>query len=396
MTDLASDLDAPAAKARSRKVLGQVADLLERNGIDPEDVGAVHKVNVWQGMAKDDHGEIQTVDLVGIQLSPQWAEGPEWPVVQPATPARVTYGRRPKAHTDGLHRTVLLPDPQIGYWRDNDTGALTPMHDEQAMAAALDVARAVAPDRIVNLGDFLDLAEFSSKFAVWPEFVGTTQAAIDAGHRFLAAQRAILGPPDDDADDLVLIAGNHDDRLGKAVLTNARQALRLRRADQTPEAWPAMSVPNLLALDAIGCTYIDGYPAGSLKLADGTGTQTPLYAVHERGLDVVKVAKQQRQSYVQGHTHRVAVHSETYELDGRPVDVEAYSLGSLCSRTGHVPSTKGTPDERGRPVRRVESWQHAVGVLTVAPSGAWWLEMVRIRDGQSVAAGRLYGAGEDR
>jgi hypothetical protein len=314
-------------------------------------------------------------------------------VVQPVTPAKIYYGNRPKPLGDEYHRTVLFPDPQIGYWRNLDDGELIAMHDEEAMAVALNVARAVRPDRIVHLGDFLDLAEFSSKFAVHPEFAFTTQAAIDRGHTFLAECRAILGPVEEvvDPSNLYLIAGNHDDRLGLCILNNAKAALRLRRAD-TPEAWPAMSVPNLLALDTIGCEYVSGYPAGSLKLADGTDTQTPLIAVHERGLDVAKVAKSQRQSYVQGHVHRIAMHSETYELDGKAIDVEAWSLGSLCRRDGYVPSTKGSPDDRGVPVKRFESWQQAVGVLTVAPDGGWTMEVVRIRDGRAFYGGQVYTA----
>jgi hypothetical protein len=195
-----------------------------------------------------------------------------------------------------------------------------------------------------------------------------------------------------DVPDLFLIAGNHDDRLGLAILQNAKAALRLKRADAPPDAWPCMSIPNYLALDALGCEYISGYPAGSLKLADGNGTQTPLIAVHERGLDVAKVAKTQRQSYVQGHAHRVAMHSETYELDGQAIDVEAWSLGSLCRRDGVVPSTKGSPDDRGVPVKRFESWQQAVGVLTVAPDGSWNMEAVRIRDGKAFYGGKVYTA----
>src|SRR5690606_34119260 len=104
--------------------------------------------------------------------------------------------------------------------------------------------------RIVHLGDYLDLAEFSNKFAVHPEFAYTTQHAINRGHEFLAECRAILGPQEEE-NDLILLAGNHDDRIGKAILNNAKAALRLKRADATPESWPAMSVPNLLALDTI-------------------------------------------------------------------------------------------------------------------------------------------------
>lgn len=377
---------AEAADAAERKAqpgdkalgLSAVADLLSRNGVDPAEVGRVKRISLWES------GEN---DRAAIQLSPIWEEEPQWPVVQPATPAVVRYGKRPKPSSDEYHRTVLFPDPQIGYWRNLDTGELIAMHDEEAMATALNVARAVRPDRIVHLGDFLDLAEFSSKFTQYPEFVFTTQAAIDRGHKFLAECRAILGPEGD----LFLLAGNHDDRLGKAVLKNAMASLRLRRAD-APESWPVMSIPNLLALDSIGCEYISGYPAGSLKLADGTESQTPLYAVHERGLDVAKVAKSQRQSYVQGHMHRVAMHSETYELNGQAVDVEAWSLGSLCRRDGFVPSTKGAPDDRGVPVQRFESWQQAVGVLTVAPDGSWVVEVVRIRDGRAFYGGKEYTA----
>lgn len=363
--------------------LGAIADLLKRNAIDPGEVGRIQRVSLWQS---GDH------DNVAIKLSPTWEEDPQWPVVQPVTPAKIYYGKRPQPLADEYHRTVLFPDPQIGFWRNLDNGELLGMHDDEAMAVALNIARAVQPDRIVHLGDFLDLAEFSSKFAVHPEFAFTTQAAINRGHEFLAECRAILGPQEDGDDpNLFLIAGNHDDRLGKAVLSNAIASLRLRRAD-APDSWPAMSVPNLLALDAINCEYIGGYPAGSLKLANGTKSQTPLVAVHERGLDVVKVAKSQRQSYVQGHTHRVAMHAETYELDGEAIDVEAYALGSLCRRDGYVPSVKGAPDDRGRPVKRIESWQQAVGVLTVAPDGGWTLEPIRIRDGKAFYGGKVYTA----
>lgn len=366
--------------------LGAISELLKRNNIDPAEVGRIQRVSLWESGGSD---------RASVQLTPAWEEGPAWPVVQPASPAKIYYGRRPSPINDEYHRTVLFPDPQIGYWRNLDNGELIAMHDEEAMAVALNIARAVRPDRIVHLGDFLDLAEFSSKFAIHPEFAFTTQAAINRGHEFLAECRAILGPVPDPlegaASDLFLIAGNHDDRLGKAVLSNAMAALRLKRAD-APESWPAMSVPNLLALDTIGCEYVSGYPAGSIKLADGNKSQTPLYAVHERGLDVAKVAKAQRQSYVQGHAHRVAMHSETYELDGSAIDVEAWSLGSLCRRDGFVPSVKGSPDDRGVPVKRFESWQQAVGVLTVAPDGGWTLEAVRIRDGRAFYGGKVYSA----
>ena len=365
-------------------------DSLCRKGIDLAEFeeSAIRTAGFYEGQANvNDEIVVTTMTKIEWAIEPAWAAGPEWPVVQQAAPTKIAAGPRPKGTDDGHRRIVVFPDPQIGYWRNLDTGDLTPMHDEAAIDCALAIAKAVRPDQIVNLGDFLDLAEFSSKFAVHPEFVHTTQASVDYGHQLLARQRAILGT--DGA--LALLAGNHDDRLGKCILQNARAALRLRRADD-PDSWPVMSVPYVLRVDDLDCLYVDGYPAGSLKLADGTAQQTPLYAVHERGLDVAKVAKAQRQSYLQGHMHRVAMHSETYELDGQRIDVEAWSLGSLCRNDGAVPSTKGSPSERGVPVRRIESWQQAVGVVTVAPDGGWSVEAVRIRDGAGMFRGKEYRA----
>ena len=46
--------------------MGKIADLLERSGIDPDEVGRVERINVWQGFLKDENGEAQLVDMAGI------------------------------------------------------------------------------------------------------------------------------------------------------------------------------------------------------------------------------------------------------------------------------------------------------------------------------------------
>src|ERR1035437_7610992 len=74
-----------AVKAPSRReVLGKIADLLDSSGIDVDEVGRIHRVNLWQMGYKDADGEARSHDLVGVQLTPKWDEGPSWPVVQPA------------------------------------------------------------------------------------------------------------------------------------------------------------------------------------------------------------------------------------------------------------------------------------------------------------------------
>lgn len=387
-TDLTDALSTgPNADSR-RDRIGKLADLLDRSGISLDEIGKVDKIKVWQGFYKDADGEAHTVDMAGVVLSPTWEAGPEWPVAQPAAPTIVRASTARPVQRD-TRVTVILPDPQIGYRRLAD-GEMIATHDEDAIDVALQIAAHLRPDRIVNLGDTLDLPEWSSKFLVLPEFVLTTQPTIDYAHRFLARQRAIV--PDAE---IVMLGGNHDDRLGNAIAKNAMAALRLRRAE-APEEWPVLSIPNLLRLDDLAVRYVGAYPAGRVALTAGGGGMTPLYAVHGERLDVVKVAKHERQSFVQGHIHRLALHTETYEVRGEPETVVAFSPGCLCRIDGPVPSTRSGVDEFGRPVRRWENWQQGVAVVTEEPDGYWSAELVPIHHGRAAYRGKTFSTGLEK
>lgn len=132
-----------------------------------------------------------------------------WPVVRQSKPTIIRANSRPPrsaARDRGWKVALCLPDPQIGFRRVDEK--LVPMHDPEAMKVALKIQEAVQHesglDVVVNLGDFLDLAP-QGRFTQEPGFALTTQAAIDAGHLFLAEQRSIS--PDSK---VVLLAGNHD------------------------------------------------------------------------------------------------------------------------------------------------------------------------------------------
>lgn len=396
--------------------LGKIADLLDRSGIDVDELARIDRVNLWQGfMAKEvacpdcsgdgadgcggcgGKGVVrvpETVDMASVVAVPTWADGPAWPVVQQAKPTVIRHRRARAAPAAGVwpRRTVVYPDTQIGYRRDLDTGELDPIHDVVAIEAAHEIARVVRPWRIVTIGDTFDFAQWSSKFLVQPEFYFTTQPAIDYGHEMFATQRAIVGPDGE----LIVLEGNHDDRVAQAVARNAAEALRLRRAN-LPDSWPVMSLPHLVRFDELDIVYVDGYPAGKYKLADGTGRQGPLYARHGVAAgNVQKDAKALRQSFVQGHGHHLSVHAETHEFDGQPFDVEVWSLGCLCRLDGAVPSTKGgTGRRKGEPVGQHESWQHAVGIVTEHEDGSWDVQAIRIRDGRAFVDGRVIDVGKE-
>ncbi|NDE02328.1 MAG: hypothetical protein EBZ91_11405 [Gammaproteobacteria bacterium] len=323
--------------------------------------------------------------MAGVQLSPHWAEGPQWPVVQQAAPVKAQPRPAPKT-TSAEHCIVIAPDPQIGY-RRYENGDLDPFHDDRAIALTLQIIRDAKPARIINLGDSFDAPEWSSKFLVAPEFVMTTQPALDRLHRYLAEQQteAPAGTR------IELLEGNHDARLGVAVTKNAMAAMRLRQAN-APESWPVLSMQHLLRLDDLGVTYHDGYPAGRVKLAAGSDRITPLYAIHGERLTVSAVAKNERQSYVQGHIHRIQDHYETFELEGGPITVNAWSCGCLCRTDGAVPSVRGGADVRGRPIQRQEAWQQGCAVVTVQADGTWAKEIIHIANGRAIWRGKEYVA----
>jgi hypothetical protein len=371
---------AQAHRDRMRS-LGQIAALLERNGVSIDDVGRVRKVNLWQAAKGNEDGGWDVQDLVGVQLSPAWEDGPKWPVVQPAKPCRPRpAGPRPAPATDGPRTAVILPDPQIGY-RMVEGGVLEPFHDEAAIAVALAITKSLRPDKIVNLGDTLDLPEHG-KYRKEPSFVGTTQPTLDRAHEFLAQQRE-CSREDSEID---LIEGNHDRRLANYVLDNALAAFGIRQAN-LPASWPVLSVPNLLRLDELGVTYIEGYPAGISWINDRLG------CVHGENLNPDKTLNEEQVSIAHGHLHRVFRKSRTRRLRNGKETITVFSPGCLCRIDGAVPSMRGSTDSKGAPIHRVHDWQQGIAVVTYYPGdGPFWVELVDIEDGRAMFRGKEFRA----
>jgi hypothetical protein len=363
-----------------KETLGKIADLLERNGIDVDDVGRIERMNFWQGFHKDEAGEAQVVDLMGISLSPKWSEGPAWPVVQAAKPTVVRAVPRQRKTPTQFRTAVVLPDPQIGFRRDLVTGEMDPFHDEQAMGCALAIVQHLNPDLIINLGDTLDLAQMSS-YRKEAGFALTTQAALDRAHLWLAEQRA--NAPDAE---IRLIEGNHDRRLLNYITDNALAAFGLRQAN-APDSWPVMSVPFLLRLEALGIEYVEGYPAGITWINDR------LACVHGERLKVSQVVDEERVSTIQGHIHRIELQHKTRRVRDGARTTLAASPGCLCRIDGTVPSTKGSTDSKGRAIRRPEDWQSGVAVVSFEEGdGQFHLELVPIHDGRAIFRGQPFRA----
>ena len=392
MTTPADGLDMARDIETGKKQIAKIAEEIYRRLGDEglEQVGRLKRISMWQQAAKvkqpDGTDQIEVTDLHGFQLSPSWDEGPQWPTVQPAAPVTIAPSKAKPREAD-YRTTIVLPDPQIGY-RRLDNGTLIPLHDERAMDIAIQIIAHVRPWRAVNLGDTLDLSEWTSKFVVLPEFVLTTQPALDRAQTFLADQRANLAPSDEERP-VKKLRGNHDDRLQLAIVRNTMAALRLRQANK-PESWPVLSWEHLLAVDEIGIEISAGYPAGRFKLTAGNGRKTPLYAQHGKILDIVKVAKTSRHSIIQGHTHHVAEHHMTYDHDGLPQHVVAIASGCLARTDGVVPSFYSGEFPDGTPAPIVENWQQCVILVHEWPDGYWTHDIVHIHDGRAIVGDREF------
>ena len=369
--------------ANRKEVLGKIADLLERQGINVEEVGQIGRVSIYQSLTKNDEGEAEIHDLMGIQFSPAWETGPQWPVINPGKPVNIKMVL-PKAITkpDGYETAVILPDIQFGYYRDSN-GDLVSTHDETALTIALNIVATSNPQLVVLVGDNMDFPEFG-KYRLSPAFALTTQASIDRATRFSAELRASAPNAD-----IVWLAGNHEERLPNYVLDNAKAAFGLRRGN-TPDNWPVLSVPHLCRFDEYGIRYLAGYPASSYWINER------IRVIHgdkvaSGGSTAHKYLATSKTSVVFGHIHRREWAERSREDFDGPKTILAASPGTLAKTDGAVPSTKGGIDLDGRPLPIVEDWQQGLAVVTYQPGdGEFWYEQIPIHSGRAWWRGKLY------
>jgi len=365
----------------SRQSIGKLAQLLDRQNIDIDEIGDIKKISVYQSLTKDADGEAQVHDLVGIQISPSWETGPEWPVIQPGPTIKLPKGSTTKKKT-ALKTCVVLPDMQIGYFRNRE-GELEATHDERAIAIALAITKDINPEMVVMVGDNLDLPELG-KYRLSPAFQQTTQASIDRATEICAETRAAAPNAQ-----ISWLAGNHEERLTSFMLDNAMAAFGIRQGKH-PESWPVLSIPNLCRLDDFGIEYLSGYPASMvwinehIKVIHGD-------LVRSGSSTAMAYLKREKISVIYGHIHRREWAEMTREDYDGPKTVTAASPGCLARIDGAVPSTKGGTDLDGRPLKRYENWQQGLAVVQYEEGdGKFNMEMVTIREGWSLYRDKEY------
>lgn len=373
-------------KARKEKLLGRIADMLSAKNIDLDQIGDIKQVSLYQTLTKDAEGEAEIHDLAAIQFSPSWEQGPAWPVITQGPAIKLPPSKdKIKKQKTGYKTCVILPDIQIGYFR-NKAGELEPTHDERAITVALQFVQDTKPEEIVLLGDNLDLPEMG-KYLLYPSYQQTTQASIDRATTLCAELRRVAPHAK-----ITWLAGNHEERMPKFLVTNAAAAYGLRKGNE-PDSWPVLSVPYLCRMDDFDITYKPGYPAGDYWLNE------KLRIIHgdrvkSSGSTANVYLNAEKTSVIYGHIHRIETAYKTREDYDGPKTIMAASPGCLARIDGAIPSTKGGVDLDGRPIRRHENWQQGVAIVHYQTKGEnrFTYHCVPIYDGWAMYQGTEYAA----
>ncbi len=348
-------------------------------GVKKWEVGA--KVEV--GHLDFDSGRITGhLDKQGIGIEPLWSV---WVRFIRRVPVAISPAIQPvacdwypipclapsEADCTGVQRGLLLPDPHFGYLRDVRSGKLTPLHDRQALDLAVQLASELAPDHVVVLGDLLDLAMFSDKFAARPEFYWATQPAILEAHHWLRQLRDAV--PDARID---VLEGNHDARMRNALIAHLAEVYQLRAADEL-ELPPALSPERLLALDKLRINWVGEYPDGEVWIG-------PLSCVHGAAISQAPgntarlVVERTEQDTAFGHIHRVEQVSRRVKDRGGWRTVRAFSPGCLCHIDGRVPGSTAA-----------SNWQEGLGLVDYAPY-TYNVSLLEIVDGVLLYGGKRW------
>lgn len=307
---------------------------------------------------------------------------PQWPVIQQGPRVQLPRNRT-KPATGEFQRCAILPDAQIGYYR-NRKGKLEPTHDEKAIDLALAITKTLNPEKVVLLGDNLDLPELS-KYRITPAYQQTTQATIDRATTFCAQLRDAAPNAE-----IVWLAGNHEERLPNHILDNARAAFGLRRG-LIPQEWPVLSVPFLCRMDDYRVEYRPGYPASHVWL------NNKIRIIHgnkvkSNGSTAHMYLSNEKHSVIYGHIHRIELAYKTREDFDGPRTIMAASPGCLARIDGAVPSTKQGMDIDGRPLLSHENWQQGMAIVEYETVGKnrFTYESIPIFDGSASWRGRWF------
>ena len=202
-----------------------------------------------------------------------------------------------------MELTVLFGDPHVPYYHRG------------AWRALLACLKEIKPQRVVIVGDFLDLAALS-RFIPDPRRLINIQDEINEGRKLLDELRQAVG----NKCEIVMLEGNHDFRPQKFLIRNAPQLLYL-----TDDGEYLLSVPHLLELKKRKITWI---PYDQFYVLHGFNIEHGFAASKHAGYTAKNTVNTRIESSIIGHTHRFGSSCVT----GLFRSLQGYEIGCLMDR----------------------------------------------------------------
>jgi predicted phosphodiesterase len=239
-----------------------------------------------------------------------------------------------------------------------------PFQDKTAIALFTEYLRLNQPDCLHYAGDLPDLSAASTYDPKDDRYLASINTCIQETGQHLAKTRALL--PDTEIN---WIPGNHDKRM-KDMITRLSPALNgLKRAGDQLDV---LSLRYLLRLDELGIKEIDDlYPEAEIEILP-----QKLYVVHGEYTGPSASKKHiERRNYdvIFGHTHTIAMFSDTIQLGGGThITKHSYNIGHMSLQDGHG-------------YAKNPSWQQGFGIVRTWDDNTYSFTQARIFDGHLYA-----------
>lgn len=315
-------------------------DLLKAANVSDRDwLVTKYIVNKWDAVTKDG-----TAPMFQVKA---WLERRPDFFSTKVVPAKV-YPRKYNRRKDPDQVALIIPDSQHGFRRINNR--LVPIHDRRCVDLAIQVCDYLQPDEVVLLGDMLDLAPWSTKYAASPDLRYTTQPSLLELHWFLQSLRQCGDHK------ISYLEGNHESRIKKAITEKLDEAVDLRPVGRDVEH-SLFSIPNLLSLDDIGVEYIEPYGKAYWLFDNQVRCHHGNTVRSKGGQTVTAMLNSGTTSHeIVGHIHRREFASRRIPTRGGFMTVDAMSPGCFCRIDTEVSLV---PAYAGKPV----DWQHGMGIV---------------------------------
>lgn len=270
-----------------------------------------------------------------------------------------------------IKKALVFGDSQNGFKQKMYSDVLIPLHDRRAWDIILKVAKMEQVEKIILLGDMLDLTDFSDKFIVSPEFSHSTQSALIELGWYLSTLRKLQPHAE-----IVYVEGNHEERLMRSILNNFRSGYGLMAVDNLTQ--PIISIDRLLNLSNLNIQYVGDYPNGKYWINDNLVCKHGDVAVSGNGGTVSKMLKDARNSTIIGHIHKIEKVMKTVFNKEKEITYAIESFGCICRIDGIVPAKKGEND-----------WQQGLGIVDYTDEGLFNTNDYSINNGSSIINGKF-------